>query len=92
MSQPNAIKLSAQLSQALNDPSQATAEITLLKQALNDLEQHQDDTHVAALLKNRLSLLAVQQHLSPSGIALLAWLQKNYVGAGAQRGFGLTRL
>jgi hypothetical protein len=43
-------------------------------------------------LKIKLSLLAVQQHLSPSGIALLAWLQNNYVGAGAQRGMGLTRL
>ncbi len=92
MRQPKTIALSAQLSQALNDPSQATEELDLLKQASNDLAHHQDDTHVVTMLKIKLSLLAVQQHLSPSGIALLAWLQKNYVGAGAQRGFGLTRL
>ena len=92
MRQPNTIELSAQLSQALNDPSHATEEVDLLKQSINDLKHHQDDTHVAASLKIKLSLLAVQQHLSPSGIALLAWLQNNYVGAGAQRGMGLTRL
>ena len=92
MRQPNTIELSTQLSQALNDSTQTTEEIGLLKQAINDLAHHQDDTHVVALLKIKLSLLAVQQHLSPSGIALLAWLQNNYVGAGAQRGMGLTRL